>query len=75
MNNGHAIIVNMRSQTAGLTGVQRYAQRLCASLGDGIETVRPSRPLQGFTGIYGNRRFYRSVRASACYGVPLTPGH
>src|SRR5271169_295947 len=50
VKNGHAIIVNMRSQTAGLTGVQRYAQRLCASLGDGIETVRPSRPLQGFHG-------------------------
>jgi hypothetical protein len=40
----------MRSQTAGLTGVQRYAQRLCARFGDGIETVQPSRPLQGMGG-------------------------
>ena len=40
----------MRSQAAGLTGVQRYAQRLCASLGDSIETVHPSRPLLGLRG-------------------------
>jgi glycosyltransferase involved in cell wall biosynthesis len=40
----------MRSQTAGLTGVQRYAQRLCERFGDGIETVQPSRPLQGLAG-------------------------
>jgi glycosyltransferase involved in cell wall biosynthesis len=47
---GRAIVVNMRSQTAGLTGVQRYAQRVCARFGDGIETVQPSRPLQGMAG-------------------------
>ena len=50
MHNGRAIIVNMRSQTAGLTGVQRYAQRLCERFGDQIETVQPSRPLQGMSG-------------------------
>jgi glycosyltransferase involved in cell wall biosynthesis len=50
VHNGRAIIVNMRSQTAGLTGVQRYALRLCARFGDGIETIQPSRPLQGLGG-------------------------
>jgi glycosyltransferase involved in cell wall biosynthesis len=44
------IIVNMRSQAAGLTGVQRYAQRLCAALGGGIKTIQPSRALQGLRG-------------------------
>ena len=50
MNPERGIIVNMRSQAAGLTGVQRYAQRLCEALGGGVKTVQPSRPLQGFRG-------------------------
>jgi glycosyltransferase involved in cell wall biosynthesis len=50
VQNGHRIIVNMRSQGAGLTGVQRYAERLCGKLGDEIATIQPSRPLQGIIG-------------------------
>lgn len=44
------IIVNMRAQTAGLTGVQRYARELCTRLGPMVEEVQPARALQGFTG-------------------------
>jgi glycosyltransferase involved in cell wall biosynthesis len=50
VNPERRIIVNMRSQAAGLTGVQRYAQRLCAALGSGIRTVKPLHALQGLRG-------------------------
>ena len=50
MPGGDAIIVNTRSQSAGLTGVQRYTERLCAWLGERLETVQPSRMHQGFSG-------------------------
>jgi glycosyltransferase involved in cell wall biosynthesis len=49
MSNG-GIIVNMRSQSAGLTGVQRYARQICARFGDVVEEVHPGRALQGFSG-------------------------
>jgi glycosyltransferase involved in cell wall biosynthesis len=44
------IVVNLRSQGACLTGVQRYSQELCARLNGGIETVMPRRPLHGVAG-------------------------
>jgi glycosyltransferase involved in cell wall biosynthesis len=44
------IVVNLRSQTAGLTGVQRYTQELRTRIEDGIETVAPRRPLHGAAG-------------------------
>jgi glycosyltransferase involved in cell wall biosynthesis len=49
VSNG-GIIVNMRSQSAGLTGVQRYAAEISKRLGAMIEEVRPGRALQGFKG-------------------------
>lgn len=44
------IFINLRSQTAGLTGVQRYAQELCRRLNGLIEPVVPNRPLKGISG-------------------------
>jgi glycosyltransferase involved in cell wall biosynthesis len=44
------ILVNLRSQTAGLTGVQRYAQELCRRLNGLVEPVVPRQPLQGIKG-------------------------
>jgi glycosyltransferase involved in cell wall biosynthesis len=48
--NSRGIVVNLRSQGAGLTGVQRYSQELCARLNGGIDTVTPRRPLHGIAG-------------------------
>src|SRR6267154_3859549 len=48
--NSRGIVVNLRSQGAGLTGVQRYSQELCARLNRGIDTVTPRRPLHGIAG-------------------------
>jgi hypothetical protein len=44
------IIVNTRSLTAELSGVQRYVGELCARLGERLQQVAPARPLQGIKG-------------------------
>jgi glycosyltransferase involved in cell wall biosynthesis len=44
------IIVNMRSMSAGLSGVQRYVNEVSARLGDKLERIAPVRPLQGIKG-------------------------
>ena len=44
------IIVNMRSMSAGLGGVQRYANEVSSRLGDKLERIAPVRPLQGIKG-------------------------
>jgi glycosyltransferase involved in cell wall biosynthesis len=45
-----AIFVNVRSQTAGLTGVQRYIRELCSRLGGRVRAICPGRPLHGIRG-------------------------
>ncbi len=49
MNNPD-ILVNVRSQSAGLTGVQRYIRELCSRLGARVRAVGPGRPLHGISG-------------------------
>jgi glycosyltransferase involved in cell wall biosynthesis len=44
------IIVNMRSMSAGPSGVQRYVNEVSARLGDKLERIAPVRPLQGIKG-------------------------
>jgi glycosyltransferase involved in cell wall biosynthesis len=44
------IVVNTRSLTAVLTGVQRYAAELGALFGEKVTQVLPHRPLQGVAG-------------------------
>jgi len=44
------IVVNLRSQAAALTGVQRYTHELCARMNGDIEAIAPRRPLHGFRG-------------------------
>lgn len=44
------ILVNLRSQSATLTGVQRYSQEICARLDGAIETITPRRSLHGVSG-------------------------
>jgi glycosyltransferase involved in cell wall biosynthesis len=48
--NKTAVLVNLRSQSAGLTGVQRYAQELCRRLNDLVEPVIPRQSLHGVKG-------------------------
>jgi glycosyltransferase involved in cell wall biosynthesis len=44
------IIVNTRSLSADLSGVQRYVGELCTRLGEKLQRVAPARPLQGIKG-------------------------
>ncbi len=44
------IFVNVRSQSAGLTGVQRYICELCGRMRGKIRAVFPQHPLRGFKG-------------------------
>jgi glycosyltransferase involved in cell wall biosynthesis len=44
------ILINLRSQSAGLTGVQRYTQELCRRLNGLLEPVAPRHALQGAKG-------------------------
>ena len=44
------IVVNTRSLTAVLTGVQRYAAELGALFGEKVTQVLPHKPLQGVAG-------------------------
>jgi glycosyltransferase involved in cell wall biosynthesis len=44
------IVVNTRSLSAELTGVQRYTAELCARLTGRIADIHPTRPLQGVKG-------------------------
>ena len=50
MDTADNIVVNTRSLTAVLTGVQRYAAELSALFGEKIARISPHRPLQGVTG-------------------------
>jgi glycosyltransferase involved in cell wall biosynthesis len=44
------VFINMRSQAAGLRGVQRYTAELRERLADRVVTVAPGKPLQGVRG-------------------------
>lgn len=44
------IMINMRSMTADLSGVQRYVNELSTRLGEKLERIAPARPLQGIKG-------------------------
>lgn len=49
-NTSLPIFVNTRSQTAGLSGVQRYAVELQRRIGSSLRAIAPRRPLQGVKG-------------------------
>lgn len=44
------ILVNARSLTAGMTGVQRYTDEICKRLDGRIKRISPSRPMHGAAG-------------------------
>lgn len=44
------ILINVRSQNAPLTGVQRYIHEMCDQLNEQIRRVAPARPLFGIAG-------------------------
>jgi glycosyltransferase involved in cell wall biosynthesis len=46
----HDIVINVRSQQAPLTGVQRYIHEMCGQLKDRIHRIAPRRPLLGLAG-------------------------
>jgi glycosyltransferase involved in cell wall biosynthesis len=50
MGQERQILINLRSQTAGLTGVQRYTQELSKRLNGLLEPVAPRHALQGVKG-------------------------
>ena len=50
MNASLPIFINTRSQTAGLSGVQRYAVELQRRIGSSLRPVAPWKPMQGVKG-------------------------
>jgi glycosyltransferase involved in cell wall biosynthesis len=44
------IVVNLRSMTADLSGIQRYVGELRGRLGKKVQSIAPARPLQGVRG-------------------------
>jgi glycosyltransferase involved in cell wall biosynthesis len=44
------VFINLRSQTAGLRGVQRYTAEVFGRLADRVATVAPRRPMNGVRG-------------------------
>ena len=44
------VVINTRSLSAGLTGVQRYTSELCARFADRVTYINPATPLQGVKG-------------------------
>ena len=50
MDTTDSIVINTRSLTAALTGVQRYVAELVALLGERVTKVSPCTPLQGGAG-------------------------
>jgi glycosyltransferase involved in cell wall biosynthesis len=45
-----SIVVNTRSLSANLSGVQRYTLELCARFGTQVASISPTKPMQGITG-------------------------
>ena len=45
-----SILMNVRSQSAPLTGVQRYIHEMCGQLKERVRRVAPGRPLLGIAG-------------------------
>jgi glycosyltransferase involved in cell wall biosynthesis len=50
MSASSPIFINTRSQTAGMSGVQRYAVELQRRIGSSLRPTAPRRPLQGVKG-------------------------
>src|ERR1700730_5192321 len=50
MSNSPEVMVNTRTMSAALTGVQRYTAELCTRLRGKVESISPSIPLQGILG-------------------------
>jgi glycosyltransferase involved in cell wall biosynthesis len=50
MSSNCEVFVNMRSQTAGLRGVQRYTAEVQRRLADRLMAVAPTKPMQGIKG-------------------------
>ena len=50
MDANSQVFINMRSQTAGLRGVQRYTAEVQRRLADRVQTVAPGRPMNGIRG-------------------------
>lgn len=74
------IVVNLRSQGASLTGVQRYSQELCIRLKGEVETIKPARSLYGIAGHFWEqailpRRLGKRLLWSPANTGPLTVKH
>jgi glycosyltransferase involved in cell wall biosynthesis len=68
------IIVNTRSLTAELSGVQRYVGELCARLGERLQRIAPARPLQGIKGHLWEQCWLPSLIRSRLLWSPANTG-
>jgi len=68
------ILVNARSLTAGITGVQRYTDELCKRLDGRIERVTPGRPMHGPMGHLWEQLFLPRLAAGRVLWSPANAG-
>src|ERR1700688_2298033 len=68
------ILVNARSLTAGITGVQRYTDELCKRLDGRIEMVSPGRPMHGPMGHLWEQLLLPSLAAGRVLWSPANAG-
>jgi glycosyltransferase involved in cell wall biosynthesis len=68
------ILVNARSLTAGITGVQRYTDELCKRLDGRIEMVSPGRPMHGPMGHLWEQLLLPGLAAGRVLWSPANAG-
>jgi glycosyltransferase involved in cell wall biosynthesis len=68
------VFINLRSQTAGLRGVQRYTAEVWRRLADRVATVAPRRPMHGVRGHLWEQTVLPSKIGGALLWSPANTG-
>jgi glycosyltransferase involved in cell wall biosynthesis len=74
MSPSSTVFINMRSQAAGLRGVQRYTIELRQRLGSRLREVAPSKPLLGVKGHLWEQGVLPSLVRRGCLWSPANTG-
>ena len=68
------VLINLRSQTAGLRGVQRYTAEVFGRLADRVATVAPRKPMHGVRGHLWEQTVLPSKIGGALLWSPANTG-
>jgi glycosyltransferase involved in cell wall biosynthesis len=68
------IFANVRAQTGGLTGVQRYMHELCSRLDGRLRAIHPRQPLNGVTGHLWEQTVLPAITNSHLLWSPANTG-